>query len=235
MGNMTPYRRTRRGIGSHGPPRLTVLPSSSLFPSSQQGMRALQGQRHQTQGRSITNAPCTPTVTADPPYGRRGNRVKSNTNRPMSMWSNWNRPAIRPYDYWLSISTLEKGSAHSDTRQTLAYHKSNSQTPKAHERRSSSTLVCNSISVRACGETALYDEEVTVQTPPDAPVVGIDVGITNSMRPARASTGSFHKDRARGTSGIAPKKAAGRPEIARGCLQKKVQKKLPSTSSPRSS
>jgi hypothetical protein len=36
--------------------------------------------------------------------------------------------------------------------------------------------------------TLSYDEEVQVETAPDAPVVGIDVGIASATRPAPAST-----------------------------------------------
>src|SRR5207244_7392625 len=78
--------------------------------------------------------------------------------------------------------------------------------------------------------TLSYDEEVTVQTPPDAPVVGIDVGIANFVTTSTGKQyGSFHKNlRARHKRDRAKRR---RKAKLRACLKKKGVKKLPSTSS----
>src|SRR5262249_28348435 len=75
-----------------------------------------------------------------------------------------------------------------------------------------------------------YDEEVAVQTAPDAPVVGIDVGIANFLT---TSTGKHYgtmsgllKERHKRDRAKRRRKAK-----LRACLEKKGVKKLPSTSS----
>jgi transposase len=78
--------------------------------------------------------------------------------------------------------------------------------------------------------TLSYDEETTLQTPPDAPVVGIDVGIANFVTTSTGKHyGSFHaKLRARHKQDRARRR---RKAKLRTCLKKKGVKKLPSTSS----
>jgi transposase len=78
--------------------------------------------------------------------------------------------------------------------------------------------------------TLSYDEEMSIQTLPDAPVVGIDVGITNFVTTSTGKHyGSFHKKlRARHKRDRAKRR---RKAKLRSCLEKKGVKKLPSTSS----
>src|SRR5207245_7768384 len=78
--------------------------------------------------------------------------------------------------------------------------------------------------------TLSYDEDVPVQTPPDASIVGIDVGIANFVTTSTGKHyGSFHKDlRARHKR---DRKKRRRKAKLRACLKKKGVKKLPSTSS----
>jgi transposase len=75
-----------------------------------------------------------------------------------------------------------------------------------------------------------YDEEIPIGTPPDAPVVGIDVGIANFITTSTGKQyGTMHgrlvarhkRDRAK----------RRRKAKLRACLKKKGVKKLPSTSS----
>jgi transposase len=78
--------------------------------------------------------------------------------------------------------------------------------------------------------TLSYDEETSIQTPPDAPVVGIDVGIANFVTTSTGKHyGSFHKKlRARHKRDRAKRR---RKAKLRACLKKKGVQKLPSTSS----
>ena len=78
--------------------------------------------------------------------------------------------------------------------------------------------------------TLSYDEETTIQTLPDAPVVGIDVGIANFVTTSTGKYyGSFHhKLRARHRRDRVKRR---RKAKLRACLKKKGAKKLPSTSS----
>src|SRR5207245_7534113 len=78
--------------------------------------------------------------------------------------------------------------------------------------------------------TLSYDEDVPVQTPPDASIVGIDVGIANFVTTSTGKHyGSFHKNlRARHKRDRAKRR---RKAKLRSCLKKKGVKKLSSTSS----
>ncbi len=78
--------------------------------------------------------------------------------------------------------------------------------------------------------TLSYDEEQTMHTPPDAPVVGIDVGIANFVTTSTGKHyGAFHQDlRARHKRDRAKRR---RKAKLRACLKKKGVKSLPSTSS----
>jgi len=78
--------------------------------------------------------------------------------------------------------------------------------------------------------TLSYDAEHLMQTPSDAPVVGIDVGIANFVTTSTGKHyGAFHKDlRARHKRDRAKRR---RKAKLRACLKKKRGKKLPSASS----
>src|SRR5438067_11020125 len=78
--------------------------------------------------------------------------------------------------------------------------------------------------------TLSYDEVVPVQTPPDAPVVGIDVGIAHFLTTSTGKHyGTFHgklRERQKRDHEKRRRKAK-----LRECLKKKGVEKLPSTSS----
>ncbi len=164
-------------------------------------------------------------------------------------WREWNGPILREpciqanvnvvkleesqdstYDYWLSISTLEKGHPIAVPVKLSAYHKEALTDPKTHEMKKLNTSVQLKKRDGVWWLTLSYDEEVTIQTVPDAPVVGIDVGIANFVTTSTGRHyGSFHKDlRARHKRDRAKRR---RKAKLRACLKKKGVKKLPSTSS----
>ncbi len=164
-------------------------------------------------------------------------------------WREWNVPTLREpciqanvnvvklepshvetYDYWLTISTLEKGQPMQIPVKLTAYHKEHLTDPKTHQARKLNTSVQLNKHDGVWWLTFSYDEEVTVQTPPDASVVGIDVGIANFVTTSTGKHyGAFHKDlRARHKRDRAKRR---RKAKLRACLKKKGAAVLPSTSS----
>jgi hypothetical protein len=165
------------------------------------------------------------------------------------VWREWNVPVLRTpciqananvvklepsrdstYDYWLTISTLEKGQPIAVPVKLAAYHQDQLTDPKTHKVRKLNSSVQLNKREGVWWLTLSYDEEVTVQTPADAQVVGIDVGIANFVTTSTGKHyGSFHKDlKARHKRDRAKRR---RKAKLRGCLKKKDVQKLPSTSS----
>src|SRR5260221_350685 len=164
------------------------------------------------------------------------------------VWREWNVPVLRTpciqananvvklepsrdstYDYWLTISTLEKGQPIAVPVKLAAYHQDQLTDPKTHKVRKLNSSVQLNKRGGVWWLTLSYDEEVTVQTPADAQVVGIDVGIANFVTTSTAKHyGSFHKDlKARHKRDRAKRR---RKAKLRACLKKKDVQKLPSTS-----
>src|SRR5258706_8859430 len=164
-------------------------------------------------------------------------------------WREWNVPTLREpciqanvnvvkleesrdstYDYWLTISTLEKGQPIVVPVKLAAYHKEALTDPKTHQVKKLNTSVQLNKRDGVWWLTLSYDEEVTIQTVPGAPVIGIDVGIANFVTTSTGKHyGSFHKDlRARHKRDRAKRR---RKAKLRACLKKKGRQKLPSTSS----
>jgi len=164
-------------------------------------------------------------------------------------WREWNAPALREpciqanvnvvklevsqdstYDYWLSVSTLSKGQPIAVPVRLAAYHKRALTDPKTGQRRKLNSSVQLNKRKGVWWLTLSYDEEISIETPPDAPVVGIDVGIANFVTTSTGKHfGSFHKKlRARHKRDRAKRR---RKAKLRACLKKKGVKKFPSTSS----
>jgi len=158
-------------------------------------------------------------------------------------WKEWNIPTLRQvciqanvnvvelepsqdsiFDYWLRVSTLAFRKQLLIPVKLAAYHR---EALKGKTINSSVTL-----NKRGDGWwlTLSYDEEVTVQTPPSAPVVGVDVGIANFLTASSGKHyGTFHgKLRERQKR---DREKRRRKAKLRKCLEKKGVKKLPSTSS----
>jgi hypothetical protein len=164
-------------------------------------------------------------------------------------WREWNVPSLREpclqanvnvvkleesrdstYDYWLSISTLEKGQPIAMPVKLAPYHKEALTDPKTRQARKLNSSVQLNKRDGVWWLTLSYDEEVQVETALDAPVVGIDVGIANFVTTSTGNHyGSFHpRMRARHKRDRAKRR---RKAKLRACLKKKGVKKLPSTSS----
>src|SRR6266568_3941868 len=134
------------------------------------------------------------------------------------------------YDYWLTISTLEKGHPIAVPVKLAPYHKEALTDPKTGQTRKLNSSVQLNKRDGVWWLTLSYDAEQLMQTPPDAPVVGIDVGIANFVTTSTGKHyGAFHKDlRARHKRDRAKRR---RKAKLRSCLKKKGVKKLSSTSS----
>ena len=164
-------------------------------------------------------------------------------------WRAWNVPTLREpciqanvnvvkletsqessFDYWLTISTLEKGQPIQVPVKLAAYHKAALTDPKTHQGKKLNTSVQLNQRDGVWWLTLSYDEEVTPQIVAGAPVVGIDVGIANFVTTSTGKQyGSFHKHlRARHKRDRAKRR---RKAKLRACLKKKGVKHLPSTSS----
>lgn len=164
-------------------------------------------------------------------------------------WYEWNVPVLRTpciqanvnvvklepsqdstYDYWLTISTLEKGQPIAVPVKLAAYHKEQLTDPKTRQHRALNSSVQLNKRDGAWWLTLSYNEEAKVETSLDALVVGIDVGIANFVTTSTGKQyGSFHKNlRVRHKRDRAKRR---RKAKLRACLKKKGVKKLPSTSS----
>jgi transposase len=159
------------------------------------------------------------------------------------VWHEWNIPTLREwclqananvvklepsedstFDYWLTIATLEKGHPIKVPVKLADYHKE-----ALKDKKLNSSVSLN----KRNGDwwlTVTYDEEISVSTAPDAPVVGIDVGIANFLTTSTGKHyGTMHgKLKARHKRDRAKRR---RKAKLRACLEKKGVKKLPSTSS----
>jgi hypothetical protein len=137
---------------------------------------------------------------------------------------------VETYDYWLSISTLEKGQPIAIPVKLAPYHKRALTDPKTRQARKLNSSMQLNKRDGAWWLTLSYDEEVQVETALDTAVVGIDVGIANFVTTSTGKHyGSFHpRMRARHKRDRAKRR---RKAKLRACLKKKGVKSLPSTSS----
>jgi len=158
-------------------------------------------------------------------------------------WHEWNLPLLRvpciqananvvvvepsedsTFDYWLRISTLDKGHPLRIPVKLASYHR------KALDGR---TLNTSTILHKRNGVwwlTLSFDEDVPLQTAVAAPRVGADVGIANFITTSTGKQyGSFHGKLARRQKRDRDKRR--RKAKLRACLKKKGAETLPSTSS----
>lgn len=166
-------------------------------------------------------------------------------------WREWNVPTLRQpciqangnvvkleeaedstFDYWLKVSTLDKGNPLLIPVKLADYHNEQLTDPKTGKRRKINSSVTLNKRDEVWWLTLTYDEMVAVQTEPDAPVIGIDVGIANFVTTSDGKTyGSFNgclRERQKRDREKRRRKAK-----LRKCLEKKGTPKdnLPSTSS----
>ncbi len=159
------------------------------------------------------------------------------------IWKEWNTPTLtRPsiqananvvvveksedstFDYWLSISTLDKGHPLHIPVKLAPYHQ------KALLGRTINTSTALHKRKGVWWLTLSFDEDVPRHTEPSAPCVGVDAGIANFLTTSTGKHyGSFHgKLRERQKR---DREKRRRKAKLRACLKKRGVEKLPSTSS----
>ena len=157
------------------------------------------------------------------------------------LWREWDVPTLRQiciqananvvvlepardscFDYWLRISTLERYKPLLVPVKLAEYHR------QALEGKTVNTSVQLNKRDDGWWLTLSYDEIVTVRTGPDAPVIGIDVGVANFVTTSDGKYyGTFHgKLRERQKR---DREKRRRKAKLRKCLEKKGVEKLPST------
>src|SRR5260370_26839457 len=100
------------------------------------------------------------------------------------------------FHYFLKLTTLDKVYPPLIPLNLASYHVEALTSPKTKKRRPINSSVTLNKRDGAWWLTLSYDEEVAVQTPPDAPVVGIDVGIANFITTSHGRHyGTFHGER----------------------------------------
>jgi hypothetical protein len=128
------------------------------------------------------------------------------------------------FDYWLKISTLEFRKQLRVPVKLAAYHR------EALAGKAINTSVTLHKRENAWWLTLSYDQVVPVQTESSAPVVGVDVGISNFLTTSHGEHfGTFHGNLRERHKRDREKRR--RKAKLRRCLAKKGVEKLPSTSS----
>jgi hypothetical protein len=158
-------------------------------------------------------------------------------------WREWDIPTLRQtciqanvnvvkleasedstFDYWLRISTLDFRKLLYVPIKLAGYHR------KVLKGKTINSSVQLNKREDGWWLTLSYDEIVTVQTQPDAPVIGIDVGIVNFLTTSDGKRYGTFNGKLRERHKRDREKRRRKAKL-RACLQKKGVKKLPSTSS----
>src|SRR6266496_2618512 len=136
------------------------------------------------------------------------------------------------FDYWLTISTLEFRQQLFVPVKLSNYHIGVLTDPKTGKRRTINSSVTLNKRDGAWWLTLSYNDMVTVQTPPDAPVIGIDVGIANFITTSDGRHYGTFNGKLRERQKRDREKRRRKAKL-RKCLKKKgvPKEKLPSTSS----
>jgi hypothetical protein len=159
------------------------------------------------------------------------------TLREICIQANCNVMKLEPstdstFDYWLKVSTLDKGYPLLVPVKLASYHVEALTDPKMKKRRPINSSVTLNKRDGAWWLTLSYDEEVAVQTPPDAPIVGIDVGIANFITTSDGQHYGTFNGKLRERQKRDQEKRRRKAKL-RKCLEKRgvPKDKLPSTSS----
>ncbi len=158
------------------------------------------------------------------------------TFRQTCIQANANVVALEPahdssFDYWLQISTLQFRKPLLIPVKLAAYHKEQITDPKTGKVRKLNTSV--QLNKREDGVwwlTLSYDETVTVHTEPNAPVIGIDVGIANFVTTSDGKHYGTFNGKLRERQKRDREKRRRKAKL-RKCLEKKGVQQLPSTTS----
>jgi len=136
------------------------------------------------------------------------------------------------FDYWLKVSTLDKGNPLLLPVKLADYHIEALTDPETGKRRKINSSVTLNRREDAWWLTLTYDETVIVQIEPDAPVIGIDVGIANFITTSDGKQYGTFNGKLRERQKRDREKRRRKAKL-RKCLEKKgvPKEKLPSTTS----
>ncbi len=166
---------------------------------------------------------------------------KHKPDEPAPVWKEWNTPVLKElclqananvalleksqdstFDYWLRLSTLERGKPLLLPVKLARYHQA------ALEGRELNSSVTLTRKPNGWWLTLSYTEEVKIATPATAPVVGVDVGLANFLTTSTGKHyGTFHGKLAERHKRDRAKRR--RKAKLRACLKKKGVNSLPST------
>jgi transposase len=97
------------------------------------------------------------------------------------------------FDYWLRVSTLEKGKVLLVPLKLADYHKEQLTNPQTGKRRTINSSVTLNKRDGTWWVTLSYDEIVVMPSDPHTPVIGIDEGIANFLTASDGKRyGTFH-------------------------------------------
>jgi len=166
------------------------------------------------------------------------------------IWREWDVPTLREtciqgnynviklepstdstFDYWLKVSTLDKGHPLLIPVKLADYHIEALTDLKTKQQRPINSSVTLNRWDNAWWLTLSYDETVEVETKPDAKVVGIDVGIANFVTTSDGKQYGTLNGKLRERQKRDREKRRRKAKL-RACLKKKGRpvEKLPSTS-----
>ncbi|GHO87494.1 zinc ribbon domain-containing protein [Dictyobacter formicarum] len=166
-------------------------------------------------------------------------------------WREWNVPVLREvciqangnvvkleeatdtaFDYWLKVSTLDKGNPLLIPVKLAGYHKEQFTAPETGKRRTINSSVTLNKRNGTWWLTLSYDETVAAQIDADAPVIGVDVGIANFITTSDGKQYGSFNGRLRERQKRDREKRRRKAKL-RKCLEKKgmAKEKRPSTSS----
>src|SRR5215469_11784920 len=165
------------------------------------------------------------------------------------IWKEWDVPTLRQtciqatanvvtldpshdstFDSWLQISTLQFRKPLLVPVKLAAYHNEQITDPKTGKVRKLNTSVTLNKREDGWWLTLSYDETVTVHTAPDAPIVGVDVGIANFLTTSDGKHYGTFNGKLRERQKRDREKRRRKAKL-RTCMEKKGVTKLPSTSS----
>jgi putative transposase len=172
-------------------------------------------------------------------------QAQADPQRPVSAWRKWQIPTLKQtviqananvvalepsqdstFDYWLRISTLDKGQPIRLPVKLAFYHR------RLLDGKRINTSMTLTRRLSGWWLTLTVDEQVTATTTDQSPVVGIDVGIANFLTTSTGKRyGSFHGKLARRHQLDREKRC--RKAKLRACLKKKGVMRLPSLTDQR--
>ncbi len=172
-------------------------------------------------------------------------QAQTDPQRPAPTWHEWQTPTLKQtviqananvaaleasedssFDYWLRISTLEKGTPLRLPVKLAAYHR------RMLDGKRINTSMTLTRKPSGWWLTLTVDERVDQTTTDESPVVGVDVGIANFLTTSTGKRyGTFHGKLARRHQRDREKRR--RKAKLRACLKKKGVRELPSLTNQR--